>query len=334
MDALTSFTHLSDNIPEWLIKLDELAAQVTEQHSRFTRLTHFTQFKLTRKKHDSTESLRPKDEDDDHNNETALVVTNTSTPCGQPGIANPNVDTAMILKDVRRKRKPGSSLSQASGPHRYRTRSMIIVYYDSAIQDAFETLVRNIASARNNLRKGKTAASFKTRIALLGMEETPITSTKKLAMLDPKLIRSRLERVNQQDYYCQSPEYVPAFDDADRDLEVAQSLCEVAAHQFLRDGNCTEEIEGTRERFAKCLRVAQREADLLRQQRPQEPIKEEAIEEPMEVPKILALDEKVDLLTTKPVNYAGVGTIEVDNDESDASSVHLDLAAFRRGRRV
>ena len=328
MDALTSLTHLSDNIPEWLIKLDELAAQVVEQHSRFTRLTHFTEIKLTRKKHDSTESLRPKD-DDHHNDGTAVVVTNTSMPPGQPSITNPNVDRAMILSDVRRKRKPGSSFSNALGPHRYRTRSMVIVYYDSAIQEAFETLVRNIASARNKLRKGKKTASFKARMASLGMKDTSLGTTNELTLLNPKLVRTRLERTNRG-ADGQPPDYIPAFDDTDRDLEVAQSLCEVAAHQFLRDGNCIEEIEGTRQRFQNCLRVAQREADVLRQQKPQEHV----AEEPVEVPKILALDEKVDLLATKPISYAGVGTIEVDNDESDASSVHIDLAAFRRGRRV
>lgn len=215
---------------------------------------------------------------------------------------------------------------------------MVIVYYDSAIQEAFETLVRNIASARNNLRKGKTAASFKARMALLGMEETSFGLANELTMINPKIMRSRLQRANQRDSDRQPPLYVPAFDDTDRDLEAAQSLCEVAAHQFLRDGNCTEEIEGTRQRFQNCLRVAQREADLLRQQKQQEPVAGEPVEAPVEapvdVPNILALDEKVDLLAAKPISYAGVGTIEVDNDESDASSVHIDLAAFRRGRRL
>lgn len=222
MDALTSFTNLSDNIPDWLIKLDQLAAQVAEQHSRFTTLTHFTEVKL-RKKHDSTESLRPTDDEGnstpnhhDHNvtsnsnnnknnnhrnpknheNDTAMVF-NTSMPSGRLDISDVQVDSAIILRDVRRKRKPRSSFSGASGPRQYRTRSMIIVYYDSAIQEAFESLVRSIASARNNLRKGKTAVSFKARMASLGMDETLFASPGDLVMLNSKMLRSRFQRSNQ-----------------------------------------------------------------------------------------------------------------------------------------
>ncbi|MCJ1466359.1 hypothetical protein MMC07_004978 [Pseudocyphellaria aurata] len=347
MDALTSFINLTDSIPEWLIKLDQLAAQVAEQHARFATLTHLTQLKL-RRKHDSTESLRPGPDDrtpprTNHdpngsasgNNkkdpiDTAMAV-DTPMPLGQLDISNSYIDSTVILREVRRKRKPRSSFSGASGPRQYRTRSMIIVYYDSAIQEAFESLVRSIASARNNLRKGKTAISFKARMAALGMDETLFGGPGDLG-LNPKVIRSRLQRTSP---HTSHTEYVPAFDEVDQHLEAAQSLCEVAAHQFLRDGDCSDEIEGTRTRFQNCLGVAQREADALRQQKSQESpesVAEDQAEDQPDEPKVIALDEKVDLSAASPVTYANVGTIEVDN-ESDASSVQIDLKAFRRARR-
>lgn len=345
MDALTSFTNLSDNIPDWLIKLDQLAAQVAEQHSRFTTLTHFTEVRL-RKKHDSTESLRPKDENgnppkDDHNHNVSNTTSkkihdnDTSMPSAHLDIPNVNVDSAIILRDVRRKRKPRSSFSGASGPRQYRTRSMIIVYYDSAIQEAFESLVRSIASARNNLRKAKTTVSFKARMASLGMDESlfagPGPGPGDLG-LNPKMMRSRFQRSNP---HPSATEYVPTFEEADQHLEAAQSLCEVAAHQFLRDGDCSDEIEGTRTRFQNCLGVAEREADALRQR--QSPESPELVADDIQptAPRVVALDEKVDLSAVKAATYADVGTIEVDNEnESDASSVHIDLTAFRRARRA
>lgn len=340
MDALSSFTNLTDNIPDWLVKLDQLAAQVAEQHSRFTTLTHFAHVKLTRK-HDSTESLRPKDDDGipptsnpdpnlngNGNNRDAAMVINTSIPSGPLDMSNANVDGAVILRDVRRKRKPRSSFSGASGPRQYRTRSMIIVYYDSAIQEAFESLVRNIASARNVLRKGKTAVSFKARMASLGMDETLFAGPGDMGMRSPKAIRSRFQRNPS----ASPTEHVPAFEEADQHLEAAQSLCEVAAHQFLRDGDCSDEIEGTKTRFHDCLGVAQREADQLRLRKSQESVESVAGDKPDE-PKAVAMDEKVDLSAVKAATYADVGTIEVDN-ESDASSVHIDLTAFRRPRRA
>lgn len=208
---------------------------------------------------------------------------------------------------------------------------MIIVYYDSAIQAAFESLVRSIASARNNLRKGKTAVSFKARMASLGMDETLFANPADLAILDPKMMRSRFHRSNQ---HAPPAEYVPAFEEADRHLEAAQSLCEVAAHQFLRDGDCSDEIEGTKMRFKDCLGVAQREADILRQQKSHGESQESVADVKPDERGVVALDEKVDLTAVKAATYADVGTIEVDHDDSDVSSVHIDLPALRRARRV
>lgn len=349
MDALTSFTHLTENIPDWLAKLEDLAAQVVEQHSRFTKLTHLTQLKLSRRKRGSTESLRPNDDGDI--NQTTAVPLNDNSSSGEPGMLNPNFDSAKAMGDVKRKRKC-STVSGASGIRRYRTRSMIIVYYDSAIQDAFESLVRHIASARNNLRKGKTAANFKARMIALGMEENPFAPGD-FAMLSsrtmpvprssrtgkPTLLASRVGK---------PPERVPAFEEADKDLEAAQNLCEVAAHQFLRDGDCIEEIQGTRLKFDSCLRTAQQEVELLRREQqkseeseePKTPKSEEPKKEDMpaeqSTPKMITLSEKVDLSDPQPKTacYTGINSIEVDDGISEASSVHLDLSAFRRPRRA
>lgn len=320
MDALTSFTHLSDNIPAWLTRLDELAAQVAEQHSRFMRMTQFSDIKLVRKKHDSTESLRPKAMD----NELDDTLGEMDPPIPRPSqMSDLNVEQSTAWKDVRRKRKSASTASGASGPQRYRTRSMIIVYYDSAIQEALQSLVQKIASARNNLRKGKTASSFKVRMAALGMTDS--TYADDMAMLAPKKIPPHLETSTRQSPHPKTPSF-PAFDDADKDLEAAQGLCEVAAHQFLRDGDCDEEIQGARKRFESCLKIAHQEMEKIKEHSA-DSSEESLNEEPKE-----SAGPKVDIPLEKPATYAGVGVIEVDN-ESDASSVHIDLNAFRRNRR-
>ena len=350
MDALKSFSYLIDNLPLWLTKLDELSVQVTEQHTRFTRLTQYTEVKLARKKHDSTESLRPKANDKPE--PTAIVVTDTSVPpSSQPVSSN-----AVILKDttrnILRKRKPGSALSGASGPQRYRTRSMIVVYYDSVIQDAFEQLVRNIAGARNNLRKGKTAASFKNRMAAMGIGigigGDPAGGAGRFPLLDPKM---RLKiGINRQIPGLEGTTTDAAFETMDRDLEKAQSLCEVAAHQMLRDGDCREEIGETKERFENCLKTAKEEAEKMREkearekeaealeaaeeaQKPEEVVQVTTSEPPRPEPVEIFLPEKVEHPMIKDSTFAGTGAIEVDN-ESDASSIKIDLSAIRRTRRV
>lgn len=349
---LESFTHLTDNLPSWLSKLDDLTAQVAEQNARFIRVSQFGE-QLRKKKHNSTESLRPND--DDNITDAAIIPTDTYMPptpsykclshASRPKAAANN---ALVAAEIRRKRKPGSDHSHASGHARYRTKSMVVVYYDSAIQDAFESIVRSIAGARNNLRKGKTTASFKARMASLGMDETPFSSSPgDFAMLGPKMMkagfsRSRLglDLLNKNKTTC--------FEDADKDLETAQNLCEVGAHQFLRDGDCRLEIESMRKKFHNCLAVAKNEVERLQEEDAQEtateaeterqdPPKVEEKPEPVPVPVVDYIEEKVEPKIEPPpfkeISFTGTGTIEID-DGSDADSVHIDLSAFRRLRRA
>ena len=344
MDPLQSFAHLTDNIPDWLLKLDQLAAQVAEQHARFARLSpsQFTEIRLA-KKHDSTESLRPPKDDVDDPSSAAFTDLTESFAPPQNASVTKKQDTNIIVKEIKRKRKSGSAeLSATSGQQRYRTRSLVIVYYDSAIQEAFESLVRSIAGARNNLRKGRSAATFKARMASMGVGDDG--NDDNYPGLNPKLMIKRSSRTSP-------PVENPTFQKADEDLEAAQNLCEVAAHQFLRDGDCGEELAGTRKRFEECLETAKAEVEKLRAEEEEatadrgEPgsTTERAAEaekrpgskgndvfiatEKMEAPRIPTVR-----IPTLPA-LATDGTIEVDND-SDASSVHIDLTAFRRMRRV
>ncbi|KAF7192736.1 hypothetical protein HII31_05917, partial [Pseudocercospora fuligena] len=56
-----------------------------------------------------------------------------------------------------------------------------------------------------------------------------------------------------------------AFDKVDGQLEKAQLLCERAAHQVLRDGDCTLEITNAKEHFSEALTLAQAEVPALRE---------------------------------------------------------------------
>lgn len=56
----------------------------------------------------------------------------------------------------------------------------------------------------------------------------------------------------------------PAFDKADGFLDKAQSLCERAAHQVLRDGDCALEINNAKEHLANARKVSEAELPALR----------------------------------------------------------------------
>ena len=224
---------------------------------------------------------------------------------------------------------------------------MVVVYYDGEIQSAFESLVKSIATARNLLRKGKVTATFKTHMASMGAETTPFPSAGgDFAMLNPKLIRSSgFSRTRLgPNMHGDSDVKMVEFDDADKDLEAAQNLCEVAAHQFLRDGDCRLEITGTRSRFENVLEIARKEVEKLKLEEKNSAKEGEMKEEDVKAAQLMEASSVVEVekrmeppvvaqKQIKQISIVGTGTIEVD-DGSDAESVQIDLSAIRRTRRV
>lgn len=354
---LESFTHLIENIPSWLVRLDELTAQVAEQNARFIRMSHCSE-QLKRQKHNSTESLRPQE---DMNMEGHSVIPNdlylppdpSHTCLSHASRSKAAANNALIAADIRRKRKSGSLQSKNSGHARYRTKSMIVVYYDSAIQEAFESLVRSIAGARNTLRKGKTTASFKARMSSLGMDDDAFSGAANFKMRTSKMMRPNVPR-SQLEPELLNEDKSSCFEVADKSLETAQSLCEVAAHRFLRDGDCRLEIDGTRKNFQNCLELAQKEYGRLSIEEAEEKAKEaeaeaerqkpqdtpQEVETPVPVPMTMSaieyVNEKmspgIEAPAIRDINFPGTGTIEID-DGSDAESIHIDLSAIRRTSR-
>ena len=59
---------------------------------------------------------------------------------------------------------------------------------------------------------------------------------------------------------------ISVFDTVDAELEAAQTLCEVGAHQVLRYGDCRDELGGTKQRFESMLELAHEQVVLLQQE--------------------------------------------------------------------
>ena len=426
VSALTAFQTVSSSLPEWLTSLETLSRQVSDRHAEFTRLSQTSPFtSMRRKKNNSTESLRPNDEEHQRDEVDDVHIESPTTqdmapppfpaavplsPPDEPTTLNPaspaplgpngrsnqhpfqatlDRETAALAAqhNLRRKRKSASlsSTHNAFAPslnnphHRSRARMSLIVYYDSAIQEGFQILVRGIASARNTLRKGRTAASLRSRKAGQGSYEAGNEGLKAWRAQKEAARRANgNENRNGNDHGVvhggggrEGMARPDRFDIVDKVLEEAQSLCEIGAHSFLRDGNCLEEIKDARERFETCSKIVQEEVVILEEEEKREKEREEEKErekaskremerereerekkeraqneqvEKGEVDENGQIDmEFVDLTNgdgTMEVDdsavekiAAGPGTIEVD-DESDASSVHINLSAFRSTRRV
>ncbi|KAI9883380.1 MAG: glutathione S- transferase, nitrogen catabolite repression regulator [Watsoniomyces obsoletus] len=149
-------------------------------------------------------------------------------------------DDNQLLR-VRRKRKSESNPT-----------AMIIVFYESEVQDIFEGIVRAIATARNNLRKGRMA--FQMRQMTSSMEGD--------SMRNARLAFARMPRSRGGGSNTNSNEK-SVFDTIDQQLEAAQTLSEHGAHQFLREGDCSAEICGIKKRLAEVEELARKEMEKL-----------------------------------------------------------------------
>ncbi|KAL2168226.1 hypothetical protein VTG60DRAFT_285 [Thermothelomyces hinnuleus] len=59
------------------------------------------------------------------------------------------------------------------------------------------------------------------------------------------------------------------YDELDKGLEYVQSMCEHAAHQFLRDGECGEEVANIKRRLAETKELADKEMERIRREEPE-----------------------------------------------------------------
>ncbi|KAH8602048.1 hypothetical protein B0O99DRAFT_499679, partial [Bisporella sp. PMI_857] len=208
-----------------------------------------------------------------------------------------------------RKRKTESLASQESLVPKYKTRSMIIVYYDSAVQTAFEELVKFVSTSRNAMRKGrmeakmaemKKAAELEVegddsdagntadtqygnlraaqkkvvdRLEVEGHATSPnadvplpvmrFTSTRNMGPRNHKAdnIGSTMNLGMLRSYRRSGDGAQNIFEELDKGLEWCQSRCEHAAHQFLREGDCSTEIAEIQKRLGEVKICAERELE-------------------------------------------------------------------------
>lgn len=321
-DSEKCFTFLRDNIPAWLEDLQRIATKIEEKQDEVAKVPVVQKVV---KKTGSTETLKEGKE--------ALLEqdgTDVASPAPeQPHI--PNQAERQALANANRKRKTASVLSKASGPNKYRTRSMIVVYYDAEVQKAFETLVRNIGTGRNMLRKGKMAARMEAMSADTQDDDDDQNSDDFDPILAKLQFRPRAGLGGFRTTRGMGPGGFggdagsEAFDTADKALENAQSLCERGAHQSLRDGDCRTELEGARKSFDAVVKVAGAEIAKQKDKAEKAADKARQREEQRQTqikPDLMDTDSKL-MPAATPVSINGMNgglktdTIEVDDNPSD-----------------
>ncbi|KAL3427261.1 hypothetical protein PVAG01_00770 [Phlyctema vagabunda] len=352
--TLDAMRTLTASVPDWNKRLDDLNGQIAARQIELAQLQeHERPPTRSLKNKGSTESLRPKDAANENpfftpDADPAKPVEKAESPKSKekirptsPSATRPAASSSSPLPlpaslkrnssqpipqqnqprlpdfTKLRKRKTESLASGESQAPKYRTRSMIIVYYDSAVQTAFEDLVKFVSGSRNSMRKGKMAAKMAEmrRAAELEVEEdededeeeevgsgkplTPFKSTALLATAKKDAAKDAPEAEDNDDEFTmpklqfvstrqmgpsqdQRSRAMPSigmlrgyrrsgtpggapdiFDELDKGLEWCQAQCERAAHQFLRDGDCSEEIENIKRRLGEVKEKAAQEVERL-----------------------------------------------------------------------
>ncbi|WYZ46048.1 hypothetical protein EsH8_IX_000273 [Colletotrichum jinshuiense] len=325
MDALNNIVN---NVPDWLNRLDELGDQIDQRQVELAALGVDSSSRSL-KNRGSTESLKPKDETPI--DETPIATTepveevpangtgaqqsaSATTPphdepqtnkpsspsSGTPSALKKQTQQAMALAQARaravveKRPRPNSIVSaEEDAPVKYRSRKLVMVYYDSYVQSFFEELVKFVSASRNLMRKAKMAAKV-AQIRRLAEQEVPDEDGDKSGELkpdDPLAPGSTSDALPSLRYMStrrmgppgrKGPSYTragqanammsdagpDAYDELDKALEYVQNQCEHAAHQFLRDGECTEEIGNIQRRLVETKELAAKEMERVKREEP------------------------------------------------------------------
>ncbi|KAF2248774.1 hypothetical protein BU26DRAFT_305577 [Trematosphaeria pertusa] len=331
-DIEKSFNYLHDNIPQWFQDVAAVEEKIVKMQSELAKVP-VSRSPPMKRKTGSVESIRGLD---------AIRE--------EPGSST----AAHSSPFTSRKRKTPSVLSgQASGPSKYRSRTMVVVYYDGQIQKSFETLVRAIGTGRNMLRKGKMAAKMDEMAALAGSDDDDDDDDDDDAVmskigyrhrtgLSSMRTRAAMMRSGRGPNNSNSTP-VGLFDSTDKALEQAQGLCERAAHQSLREGDCRKELDGVRKHFEEVLETAKKEVTKYaerKEKEAQQAAQQELIVKlqtpiPAPVPESKAiLPAEIRPATGTTPTTTKVVDIEVDDEEDDEDDIDFVMPPIRLTSRV
>lgn len=348
MDPLGAFTHLQTSLPAWVTRVSELAAHTSTKHAEYTEAF---------RKHAAFKPRRRK------NSSVCSIHTDDLTPIAQQEIPNATDPEAVAetpdnitppAQQAGRKRGTDEAPSIDSDD-RYAFVSLrhnVIIEYDGHTQKSLEEVVRDIGLARNHLRRSKMSmmprgglrAGILSRTAAMGAGAMASGSDQSepsaLSCVRSTRTGGGLVGVTgSTGVRKESP-----FDFADKQLEQAHGLCETAAYQILRSGDCATELDGVEEKFKMLLEMANSEVTRLTEEKQQREEKErqeqerqkdspedEAPAKPPPNPAAARLARLSALTANKASASAASNTIEVD-DSSSISAESIDISAFRSSR--
>lgn len=352
-DALNSFRSLLDKVPDWIADLQNILDNAAQRQAELLFANRPAEEETRSGKSPSRlSSLK-------------AAQTKEHPPGNSPGNANadnfdasntkanallrpqlPHMTESDALRLSQRKRKTFSACSRdISGPPKFRSRSLAVVYYDGDLQKRFADLVRAFNYSRNDIRRSKLSARVDTVSRSASSSSGSISggSVGEETMKSGgtyKTARLRLQEVKAEKLVDEKDVLRAALDKVDGLLEKSQSLCEHAAHQVLRDGDCALEVSQAKDNLEQAKASAERELPELerlvadaeeRRAKNEERLRAERLLQPsLAVPSD---SEKLELFSpfspAAPEGSLEVDDIEVDDDDGDETDAEIELAALQ-----
>lgn len=338
MDALGAFTYMCDNLPTWIDQISELAAYTAAKHAEYTEAyKKYAPGRPRRRKNSSVCSIRTDDIFSSSQHRGTSVEPIQGTPSTAAGAS---IAQIRLIGNPRKRSADGTpSINSAEETADFVSiRHNVVIHYDGHTQKSLEEMVRNIGTARNNMRRGKMSQislgglrprmgnpdARKNRLAPALLEQADcsdgdiLTNIRSMRNRGPPPAEASSSRV---------PPKETVFDVVDRQLELAHSHCETAAYQFLRYGDCSAELKFVVENFRSLLELATKEAQNLKPEQPEESLKEDVKKESVTVSPTKTAAEPEG---GKPLASC---TDEIEVDDASAVSVEsIDIKAFRSSR--
>ncbi|OJJ50834.1 hypothetical protein ASPZODRAFT_86491 [Penicilliopsis zonata CBS 506.65] len=328
IDALDAFSHLSDNVPTWINQVSDLVVHTTAKHAEFSAA--FKKLAVVRSPRRRKNSS----------------VCSIHTEKGTSDVLASGIPRKRGNEEVR------SLSSNAGGASMVSFRNNLVIHYDGHTQETLEEIVRHIGTARNYLRRGKMSQMARPPAVLrFTVEADNNGGALGESGVDPLMASIRRTRnrgpapssaqnnnntaTNSTTTNSKGITKDSSFDFADKQLELAHGLCESAAHQFLRVGECSALLESVESKFTLLQEMAANEVERLKAERlkEQQEVAAATATTTSDMPAAPAAPAsgKKPLARNEKAGTPG-SAIEVD-DDSSPSIESIDLAAFRASNR-
>ncbi|RAL12871.1 uncharacterized protein BO97DRAFT_343696 [Aspergillus homomorphus CBS 101889] len=333
MDALGAFSFLSDNVPTWIGQLSDLAAHTAAKHTEYANAyKRHAALRTRRRKNSSVCSI--------HTDDLTLPSTATLSPSSaaeaREGTALTTPNTSQTPSNSNpRKRGAEDALSVDSNEQGIfvSTRHNLIIEYDGHTQKVLEEMVRNIGTARNNIRKGKMSqlrtAGYRSAVLIRSSRMSPLAASLASPGATEDDVLSSIRKARTQGPptpRTAAPPQPSPLDMAEKQLELAHVQCETAAYHFLRSGECSAELASVEQKLKGLLDLATQEVRRLKTERPETPTVQE------EKPPAVAPQPAMATTTIDGDRHSMTKMDTIEVDDGSESSESIDLTVFRANR--